>query len=138
VADLESINQEIDTVPYTTSDWNTIIQAVINGVCGEKTASVALGFDDDEYLAARKDHADRAVRVLQAQVKVAAATGNAAGGKGGMPDIAGTDPAARGVSDLSADPHGAGKDEKAVTQDSTLDDSNKPKVRGKGKNNQGD
>ena len=137
VDDLESINQEIDAAPYTTSDWNTIIQSVINGVCGEQTASIALGFDNDEYLQARKDHADRAVRVLQAQVKVAAEAGGtaAAGGKGGMPTVAGTDPGARGVPDLSANPGGAAKDEKAVTQDNTLD-ANKPKVRGLGKNNQ--
>ena len=63
--DLAEINKEIDKAPYTTSDWNTIIQAVINGVCGEQTASIALGFDDDEYKQARKDHAARAVRVLQ-------------------------------------------------------------------------
>ena len=36
VDDLESINKEIDAAPYTTSDWNTIIQSVINGICGEK------------------------------------------------------------------------------------------------------
>jgi len=131
VDDLESINREIDDAPYTTSDANTITQAVINGICGEQTASIALGFDDDEYLQARKDHADRAVRVLQAQVKVAAENGPAAaGGKGGVPSIAGTDPAARGVPDLSTDPHAASRDEKTLSQDSTLDD-NRPKVRGK-------
>ncbi len=128
VDDLESINKEIDAAPYTTSDWNTIIQSVINGVCGEKTASIALGFDDDEYLQARKDHADRAVRVLQAQVKV----GATAGGKSGLPG----DPASRGVPDLSTDPNNAPTDEKTVSQDTTLEDSRQPKVRGKGKNNQ--
>ncbi len=131
VDDLESINKEIDAAPYTTSDWNTIIQSVINGICGEKTASIALGFDDDEYLQARKDHAERAVRVLQAQVKVAGGIG-----KQGQPNMAGTDPAARGVPDLSTDPNNAGTNEKTVTQDNTLDDSKQPKVRGKGQNNQ--
>jgi len=126
VDDLESINKEIDAAPYTTSDWNTIIQSVINGVCGEKTASIALGFDDDEYLQARKDHADRAVRVLQAQVKV-----GAAGKAGGPPTVAGTDPAARGVPDLSTDPANAGTDEKTTSQDTTLDANRQPKVRGK-------
>ena len=127
--DIEAIFKEIDNAPYATSDPKTIIAAVINGVCGEKTASMALGFDDDEHLQARKDHADRAVRVLQAQVKV----GATAGGKGGLP---GTDPASRGVPDLSTDPNNAPTDEKTVSQDTTLEDSRQPKVRGKGKNNQ--
>jgi hypothetical protein len=87
-----------------------------------------VSFDDDEYLQARKDHADRAVRVLQAQVKV----GATAGGKGGLPG----DPASRGVPDLSTDPNNAPTDEKTVSQDTTLEDSRQPKVRGKGKNNQ--
>ncbi len=130
VDDLAAINKEIDDAPYTTSDWNTIIQAVINGVVGEQTASVALGFNDDEYLQARKDHAARAVRVLQAQVKVAGNTG-----KQGEPNLGG-DPAARGLPDLSANPGTAGRDEKTVTQDGTLSDSKQPKVRGKGQNNQ--
>jgi hypothetical protein len=41
VDDLEEINREIDKANYTTSDPNVIIQAVMNGVCGEKTGSVA-------------------------------------------------------------------------------------------------
>src|SRR5208282_2825124 len=139
VDDLESINKEIDAAPYTTSDWNTIIQSVINGVCGEKTASIALGFDDDEYLQARLDHAARAVRVLQAQQKV---VGNI--GHQGTPSAAGpnaaqpNDAAARGVPDLSPNPQKAGTLEKETTQDSTLSDSKQPKVRGKSPNTEED
>ena len=128
VDDLAQINKEIDAAPYTTSDWNTIIQAVINGVCGEKTASMALGFDDDEYLQARKDHADRAVRVLQAQMKVSGHLGKQ--GEPGANNLPG-DAAARGVPDLSNNPGAAGRLEKATTQDNTLSDNKQPKVRGK-------
>ena len=50
VDDLEAINQEVDSAHYTNSDPLTIIQAVQAGLVGEKTGSMALGFDDDEYL----------------------------------------------------------------------------------------
>lgn len=132
VGDLEAIDEEIDNSPYTTSDVNTIVQAVVNGLCGEKVGSMALGFDEDEHLQAAKDHAARAIRVLQAQQKVA---GVHAGG-GAIPGVAGTDPAARGLPDLSADPNKAPVDEKAASQDPTLADDHRPRVRGKGKNNQ--
>jgi hypothetical protein len=131
VADLEAIYEEIDACPYTTSDVNTIIQAVVNGLCGEKVGSMALGFDDDEHIQAAKDHAARAIRVLQAQQKVA---GKGAGGA--VPGVAGTDPAARGLPDLSADPNTAPVEEKTISQDPTLADDHQPRVRGKGKNNQ--
>lgn len=48
VEELEEINREIDTSRYTTSDPDVIIQAVVNGACGAKTASIALGFDEGE------------------------------------------------------------------------------------------
>jgi len=43
-----------------------------------------------------------------------------------------SDPAARGVPDLSANA-GAGKEEKAASRDTTFKDTTKPSVRGKGK-----
>ena len=64
---LLEIFKEIDACDYTTSDPDTIIQALINGAVGEQTASVALGFADDEYLKARADHADRIQRIADAQ-----------------------------------------------------------------------
>jgi len=117
VAELEEINREIDTAHYTTSDPDVIIQAVVNGACGAKTASIALGFDDDEYLAAREDHAARIARIAEAQ------------GKG---DEGEGDPGARGVRDLSANPN-AGKDEKAASRNTDLRDTTAPRVRGKGR-----
>ena len=46
---MSAINREIDTAHYTTSDPQTIILAAQAGLVGEKTSSMALGFDDDEY-----------------------------------------------------------------------------------------
>lgn len=114
---LEHISKEIDAAAFTTSDPKTIIDAKNAGICGDETASIALGFEDDEYLKAREDHVERARRLVEAQ----------AAGK------ATSDPAARGADDLSADPANAGKDEKAVSRDTTLKNSTKPPVRGEGK-----
>jgi len=122
VDDLEAINQEIDSAHYTNSDPTTIIQAVINGVCGEKTASVALGFDDDEYLSARQDHADRVKRIAEAQGMA---------GQHGQAGVGGGDPAARGVADLSANPT-AGAAEKAASRNTDLQPTTAPRTRGAG------
>jgi len=118
--DLAAINREIDTAHYTTSDPQTILQAVAGGVCGEKTGSVALGFDDDEYLKAREDHAERVRRIAESQ--------GVGDGKG--------DPAARGIPDLSANPQ-AGAEEKADSRNTDLRDTTARRVRGKGADMQG-
>lgn len=120
VDDLEAINQEVDSAHYTNSDPLTIIQAVQAGLVGEKTGSMALGFDEDEYLQARQDHLERVKRIAEAQ-------GLANGDKGAG------DPAARGVPDLSVDPGVAGSTEKAASRDNTLRDTTAPRVRGKGR-----
>ena len=152
VGDIQSIFDEIDKAPYATSDPTTIIAAVQAGLCGEKTASMALGFNDDEHLQAREDHMLRAVRILQAQQKGGAigsqitgatnhdpATEKLAGSEStALNEVAGnmnSDPAARGVSDLSANA-AAGKEEKQTSRDTTLNDTTKSPVRGKGKHNQ--
>lgn len=114
--DLAAINREIDNAHYTTSDPETIIQAVAGGLCGEKTGSIALGFDDDEYEKAREDHAARVERIAESQGVT----------KGG------SDPAARGLKDLSANPN-AGKDEKAASRSTDLRDTTAPRVRGNGR-----
>jgi hypothetical protein len=120
VKDIQSIFEEIDNAPYATSDPVTIIAAVEAGLCGEQTASMALGFEKNEYKQAREDHQARAVRILQAQQKGGANLNGDAG--------------ARGVADLSANAS-AGSEEKAASRDTTLKDSTKQPVRGKGKNN---
>jgi hypothetical protein len=108
---LETINKEIDAAPFTTSNPDTLQMAVEKGLCGEKTASLALGFGPDEYLQAQADHAKRIARIAEAQ-------GISAG--------------ARGVSDLSASAND-GKDEKASAKDTTKSDSTEAPVRGEGK-----
>ena len=113
---LDAIYKEIDTAPYTTSDPETIIAAKEAGLAGEQTASIALGFEDDEYLQAREDHIRRATEILKAQASVKTAT----------------DAGARGVDDLSADSD-AGKREKAESRNTDLKDTTKEPVRGEGK-----
>jgi hypothetical protein len=115
--DLGAINREIDSANYTNSDPQTIILAAQAGLVGEKTGSIALGFDDDEYLAAREDHLARIKRIAEAQ---------------GMDEDVGGDPAARGVPDLSADPN-AGAAEKATSRNTDLRDTTARRVRGKGR-----
>jgi hypothetical protein len=66
---LTAIYKEIDECPYTTSDPDTVIQASINGLVGEQTASMALGFNDNEYLQAQKDHQARIERIAQSQTQ---------------------------------------------------------------------
>ncbi|MHB9044402.1 MAG: hypothetical protein ACYC35_00530 [Pirellulales bacterium] len=122
---ITKINSEIDESSYTTSDPATILQAVEAGLCGEKTGSMALGFSETEHIQAKKDHAERAARVAQAQASVKGS--NNSGG----------DPAARGVPDLSANPN-APRQEKQQGRDRTLHDSKRRRVRGQGANNQGD
>ena len=106
---IERIHREIDASHYTTSDPKIIIDAKNAGLVGEKTASVALGFDDDEHLTAREDHTAQS---------------------SGDDD---SDPAARGVKDLSTDPAGAGTEEKAESRDNTLRDTTTDRTRGVGK-----
>jgi len=113
---LDKISDEIDSAPYTTSDPDTIIKARDAGIVGDQTASMALGFEDDEYLQAQKDHIKRAQEIAKAQGVAKAES----------------DPGARGVDDLSADPQAAAK-EKAESRNTDLKVSTKKPVRGEGK-----
>ena len=119
VDDIEAITKEVDESPYATSDPDTIIAAHAAGVVGDKTASIALGFNEDESQQAQQDHAARAARVAQAQASVRGAAG---------------DPAARGVPDLSADPGNAGRMEKDLSRTTDLQSTTQSRVRGKGRN----
>ncbi len=127
---LSKVNQEIDDSSYTTSDPTTILAAVEAGLCGEQTGSMALGFSPEEHIQAKKDHAERAARVAQAQASVK--------GNGSMAGQIGGDPAARGVPDLSANPANAPRQEKIQGRDRTLHDSKRQRIRGRGAKNKGD
>lgn len=112
---LEKIEQEIDKADYTTSDPQTIIDSKNAGLVGEKTASVALGFDDGEYLTAREDHIARVKRIAESQGA-----------------LAGKNPAARGVPDLATDTQG-GSTEKELSRETDLEATTQPRVRGEGR-----
>jgi len=120
VETLDTIYAEIDKADYTTSDPDIIVRAVESGLASEKTGSMALGFTEDEYLQAREDHLNRALRVLKAQTAARDAS-----------EV--SNPAARGLDDLSADPHTEGSQERAEATDTTLKADSKKPVRGKGR-----
>jgi len=118
---LDRIYKEVDTANYTTSDPDTIIRSREAGLCGEQTASVALGFNEDEYLQAREDHLERIMRIKEAQT----------GDEESEEDRAG----ARGLTDLSSDPASEGKEEKEESRDTTMRDTVEKPVRGEGRDN---
>jgi hypothetical protein len=118
VETMDKIFNEIDKANYTTSNPDIIISAQQAGLVGEQTASMALGFTEDEYLQARKDHADRAARILLAQTSARQEAGE-------------EKPAARGVEDLSAEPWQEGKEERKQATETTLKESTKKPQRGK-------
>jgi hypothetical protein len=119
VGRLDEIFAEIDTAEYTTSNPEVIIRAHETGLVGEQTASVALGFANEEYLQAREDHLARAKALLEAQTSAKAAQ-------------AGDNMAARGVPDLAENKDG-GAQERAAVNDTTLQADKKAPVRGEGK-----
>jgi len=113
---LQKIEAEIDAAVYTTSDPGTIIDSKNAGLVGDKTASIALGFSDEEHLTARADHIARIKRIAETQ-----------GVNSG--DV---NPAARGVGDLAFDAAG-GKKEKELSRETDLEGTTSPRVRGKGR-----
>lgn len=117
---LEQIFSEIEKANYATSDPEIIIQAKEAGLVGDQVASTALGFSDDEYIQARKDHLERVKRILEAQEENSSKD---------LPP----NPGARGITDLSATPAQEGSQEKKNATDTTLKDTVKKPVRGKGK-----
>lgn len=133
VGTIDAIEAEIDKVNYTTSEPNTIIQGVEAGIVSDRTASMALGFDDQEYLQAQDDHAERAMRIAEAQAAQNPGPGTPAGSKSAARSLA--DPAARGVQELQADTQAtpAARAEKKTSRDRTLQPSRQKRVRGNGK-----
>ena len=118
---IEEIQHEIDTVNYTTSDPEVIIQSAAQGIIGGQVAATALGFDDDEYEKAKSDHAEKIARIQAAQTPANNDT---------VP-VEGTDLQARGVTDLATNQN-AGVEEKQESRDTALSRNIGTAVRGRG------
>jgi hypothetical protein len=73
---LDEIMEDIDKVPYCTSDPKTIIAAKKQGLISDETGALALGGTPDEYKKAQEDQARRAAAIVAAQSDAAAARGN--------------------------------------------------------------
>lgn len=135
---IDTIFTEVDNAAYTTSNPDTIVRAHEAGLVGEQTASVALGFNENEYIQARADHIDRATRILEAQSQVALKAKLAESELTGLnntedetlelPDNAG----ARGVTDLAIEGN-EGAQEREEATDQTLEADKRPPIRGPGK-----
>jgi len=116
VAKLEQIFNEVDKSDYTTSDPDITIRAQEAGLVDDETASQALGYRKGTVEKAKKDHVDRALRILQAQTSVKDQD---------------TDAGARGVGDLAVEK--GGKKERDEATETTLKASAKKPQRGEGK-----
>lgn len=89
--------REVNESAGSTCDPEVLTSDIENGLVGLETASALRGYSPDEVEKAKKDHAERIARIQQSQ----------------------SDPAARGVNDLSVDPKAPEK-EKKLTQDPDL------------------
>ena len=116
---IDQIFEEINTADYTTSDPEIIIRSREAGLVGEKTASMAIGFNEDEHIKAQEDHINRAVRIMQAQLAM-------------QPQEGVENAAARGIPDLDVDKD-TGKREREEATDTTMEADVKKPVRGQGK-----
>jgi hypothetical protein len=114
---IDRIYREIDEAGYATSDPDTIIRAHEEGLVGGETASLALGFDADEWEKAKKDHVERAKAIAEAQAPK---------------DANGENLAARGLGDLDPDKK-SGEQEREDANDTTLEADPKKPIRGEGK-----
>lgn len=111
---LESIYKELDGMEVFYADVQTLVADLENGLVSAEYASTKLrGYPEGEVEKAKKEHAERAARIAQAQSSV-------------------TDAQARGVPDMSANSK-AGSQEKATSTDTTLDPTVTDKTRGAGK-----
>lgn len=113
---LKKIESEIDKAELLTTDPKVIEMMVEQAILSNKTAAVALGAKPNEPELAAKDHADRAARILAAQMDSAAAK-----------------TAARGVDDTDPNNKTSAKNEKKDSQNPATDKDGKTRVRGEGK-----
>jgi hypothetical protein len=65
--DLSKMKKEVDDAPYATADPDILDMAGERGYVGMKTASLALGFEEDESDIAKEEKAERAKQIVAAQ-----------------------------------------------------------------------
>jgi hypothetical protein len=114
---IDRIFKQIDEAGYATSDPDIIIRSVEAGLCGEETGSLAIGFDEEEYLKAREDHINRAKAIAEAQASVKQPEENMA---------------ARGVEDLDIDKN-SGEAEREEVSNKDMNADRTDNTRGDGK-----
>ena len=131
VDSMNEIFQQIESAGFTTSDPETIVQAIEAGLVGEATASLALGFEPGEVDKARVDHAARIARIQEAQSS-GRESANQNGDDGGNGN-----PGARGVADLDPDKGsgGAANSEREQANDPDQQPDRKRRRRGRGRGN---
>lgn len=119
-ATIDKIFAQIDDAGYATSDPDVIMRAVEAGLCSEKTGSIAIGFDDDEHIQARKDTIERAKALVEAQAE---------GAREGQL----SNPAARGAKDLDPDKNSGKKEREEANNKARARDPKADPTRGEGK-----
>jgi len=117
---MEKIRSEIDAAQAMTTDSNTIVQDLENGLVSLGTASKLRGYGPGEAEKAKADHAERLARIAAAQTP-----DNPPGTQGAG--------AARGLADQSASPTKDAAAEKAKSRDTTKEQVVSDKTRGQGK-----
>lgn len=115
-ADLDKILKEIDTAKSYTAEPETIFEAIDRGAIDLELAAELMGWPIETVKKAADQHAERAMRIAEAQATVAESRAGA-----------------RGVEDMDAAPGQSGKDEKADAKDQTTKDKTSKTERGDGK-----
>lgn len=117
---MSAIVKDIENANYATSDPQVVKIAHELGLVGNKTASISLGYDEDEHVEAQKDRAKRVALTKEAQTP------------GGLQN-----PAARGVPDEGVAPGTEASEEKEESRNMDENEESRVPVRGEGQNNDG-
>lgn len=110
--ELETMMRQIDESPVVVTDPNILKQDHEAGFVGTELASRLRGYPAGQAELAAKDHAERAARIVTAQIGARDAT-------------------ARGASDLGVNPQAA-REERQDANDSTLQQTTADRTRGEG------
>lgn len=126
---IDKIFSEIDKAGYATSDPDTIMRAVEQGLCGEETGSEALGFNPDEFLKAREDRAARLKAIADSQAAAKPGGDGEEDDEEEDPD----NPAARGVKDMDPDPESGKREREEANNRKRMEEDRTDPTRGEGK-----